>query len=114
MSKRIIYIIGMAMLLLTGCERKAPKGTDPFLLQFQMPEEFKANTYYANQKVYLKGSVQYEFTTDIMGMVTVETVVPGIYDIKRDVHGLTQRAHVITLFFGGRSQSVIHRHDKKR
>ena len=46
-----------------------------------MPEEFKANTYYANQKVYLKGSVQYEFTTDIMGMVTVETVVPGIYDI---------------------------------
>ena len=81
MSKRIIYIICMAMLLLTGCERKAPKGTDPFLLQFQMPEEFKANTYYANQKVYLKGSVQYEFTTDIMGMVTVETVVPGIYDI---------------------------------
>ena len=80
MTKRIIYIIGIG-LLLGACQRTAPRGTDPFLLEFQMPEEFKSGSYYANQKVYLNGNVSYEFTTDVMGMVSVESVVPGIYDI---------------------------------
>ena len=71
----------MGLLLLGACQRTAPRGTDPFILEFQMPEEFKSGSYYASQKVYLNGSVNYDFTTDIMGRVSVESVVPGIYDI---------------------------------
>lgn len=77
-----IYIIGLGLALLTSaCQRTAPKGTDPFLLEFVMPEEFGGNVFYASQKVYLNGSVDYEYLTDVMGMVNVESVVPGIYDI---------------------------------
>ena len=79
MTKRIIYIIGIV--LLAACQRVAPKGTDPFLLEFVMPEEFAEGSYYASQKVYLNGGVNYEFLTDVRGMVSVESVVPGIYDI---------------------------------
>ena len=79
MRKRIIYIIGIV--LLAACQRVAPKGTDPFLMEFVMPEEFAEGSYYASQKVYLNGGVSYEFLTDVRGMVSVESVVPGIYDI---------------------------------
>ena len=80
MTRRtIIYIIGLV--LLGACQRTAPKGTDPFLLEFVMPEEFGGSVYYASQRVYLNGSVDYEYVTDVMGMVNVESVVPGIYDI---------------------------------
>lgn len=81
MKKRYIYIIGMAALLLAACQRVAPKGTEPFLLEFEMPDEFGTGTYYADQKVFLKGSLDYEYRTDITGRVTVESVVPGTYDI---------------------------------
>ena len=51
--------MGLA-LLTSACQRTAPKGTDPFLLEFVMPEEFGGNVFYASQKVYLNGSVDYE------------------------------------------------------
>lgn len=81
MTKRMIYILGIGLLLLSACQRTAPKGTSPFLLEFVMPEEFGSNTCYSGQKVYLNGNVSYEYYTDVMGLVSVESVIPGIYDI---------------------------------
>lgn len=82
--KRIIILIAIAFAALPlalSCRREAPAGTEAFLLEFTMPEECHSNAFYAGQKVYLRGGVDYEFETDICGMVTVPSVVPGIYDI---------------------------------
>lgn len=70
-----------AALMLLSCRREAPKGTSPFLLEFVLPAEFSPNAFYSGQKVYLNGTASYTFETDLMGMVSVPTVVPGIYDI---------------------------------
>jgi len=78
--KRIIYTIP-TVLLAISCTREAPRGTEPFLMEFQLPGEFSAGAYYSGQKVYLNGVASYEFETDIRGMVTVESIIPGIYDI---------------------------------
>ena len=81
MMKRVLIPI-LCLAALASCQRVAPKGTDPFLMEFILPEEFGAGSYYANQDVLLKGkSLQYTYSTDIRGMVSVESVVPGIYDI---------------------------------
>ena len=81
--KQLFRIIAgmLAVLPPFACERKAPKGTDPFVLEFVMPEGTPSQARYAGQKVYLNGNVRYTFETDLMGMVSVESVVPGIYDI---------------------------------
>ena len=69
------------MALALSCTREAPKPNAPFLLEFRMPEECRADAQYKNQRVFIKGSLSYEFETDIAGMVTVNGLVPGIYDI---------------------------------
>lgn len=79
--KKITLII-ISLSVLAACQRTAPKGTEAFLLEFVMPGDFVENAFYANQDVLLKGnSMEYTYRTDLRGMVTVETVVPGIYDI---------------------------------
>ena len=77
--KRILF----ATLILTAlsCTREVPRPTDAFLLEFRMPEECKASALYKNQRVFLNGNVSYEFETDVAGMVTVDELIPGIYDI---------------------------------
>ena len=77
--KRILFASLMALAL--SCTREAPKPTAPFLLEFRMPEECRADAQYKNQRVFIKGSLSYEFETDVAGMVTVDALVPGIYDI---------------------------------
>ena len=77
--KRILFASMMALAL--SCTREAPKPNAPFLLEFRMPEECRADAQYKNQRVFIKGSLSYEFETDIAGMVTVDALVPGIYDI---------------------------------
>lgn len=82
MKHIIRLIIGLAAVLpLFSCERKAPRGTDSFVMEFVMPEDFPSSAQYSGQKVYLKGSANYEFVTDPMGVVSIESLVPGIYDI---------------------------------
>ena len=46
-----------------------------------MPQECLTAARYHNQRVLIKGDISYEFQTDIAGMVTVDALVPGIYDI---------------------------------
>jgi len=77
--KRILYasLIGLAL----SCTREAPKPTSAFLLEFRMPEECLTAARYKNQRVLLKGDISYTYETDIAGMVTVDAIVPGIYDI---------------------------------
>ena len=70
-----------AALLSLSCQRQAPSGTDAFLIQFKLPAECRESAFYANHTVTLKGNLSYEFHTDICGMVSVESIVPGIYDI---------------------------------
>ena len=78
----IIFLTTFAAALsLLSCRREPPVGTDAFLLEFTMPEECRPNTFYSGHTVLLKGSVNYEFETDAFGLVTVDSVVPGIYDI---------------------------------
>ena len=81
--KRIIIALASlaAVLSLGSCRREAPRGTDAFLLEFVMPADCRDNAFYAGQTVYLKGGVNYSFETDAFGLVTVDSVVPGIYDI---------------------------------
>ena len=81
--KRIIIALASlaAVLSLGSCHREAPRGTDAFLLEFVMPADCRDNAFYAGQTVYLKGGVNYSFETDAFGLVTVDSVVPGIYDI---------------------------------
>lgn len=80
MKNRTLHIIGIC-LALCACQRQAPKGTGSFLMEFVMPEEFGPSASYALQTVYMSGSMSYEFQTDLMGMVTVESVVPDLYNI---------------------------------
>ena len=77
--KRILFASMMALAL--SCTREAPKPNAPFLLEFRMPEECRADAQYKNQRVFIKGSLSYEFETNVAGMVTVDALVPGIYDI---------------------------------
>lgn len=77
--KRILF--ATLILAALSCTREAPKPTEAFLLEFRMPEECKASAQYRNQRVFLNGDVSYEFETDVAGMVTVDELVPGIYDI---------------------------------
>lgn len=76
-----ILIIFAAALLGSSCKRQAPTGTQAFLIEFKMPEECSESAFYANRAVTLRGPMDYEFQTDICGMVSVPSVVPGIYDI---------------------------------
>ena len=77
--KRILF----ATLILTAlsCTREAPRPTEAFLLEFRMPEGCHPTARYKNQRVFINGDISYEFETDIAGMVTVDGLVPGIYDI---------------------------------
>ena len=77
--KRILF--ATLILAALSCTREAPKPTEAFLLEFRMPEECKASALYGNQRVFLNGNVSYAFETDVAGMVTVDQLVPGIYDI---------------------------------
>lgn len=82
----IITLITLAAALsFMSCRREPPVGTDAFLLEFTMPEGCRTNAFYSGHKVYLKGGVNYEFETDDFGLVTVDSVVPGIYDIITSV-----------------------------
>ena len=82
MKKTAITLTALlAALLIPSCRREAPVGTDAFLLEFVMPEGCRNNAFYGGQKVFLKGGVNYEYETDAFGNVTVDSVVPGIYDI---------------------------------
>ena len=77
--KRILF--ATLILAALSCTREAPRPTEAFLLEFRMPEGCKESAQYGNQRVFLNGDVSYEFETDIAGMVTVDQLVPGIYDI---------------------------------
>lgn len=70
-----------ALMAAFSCQREAPTGTKSFLLEFIMPAECSAGVYYSDAEVTLSGPLSYTFTTDVRGMVNVESVVPGIYDI---------------------------------
>ena len=77
--KRILF--ATLILAALSCTREAPRPTEAFLLEFRMPEECKPAAQYKNQRVFIQGDISYEFETDVAGMVTVEALVPGIYDI---------------------------------
>ena len=77
--KRILF--ATLILAALSCTREAPRPTEAFLLEFRMPEECKSTAQYKNQRVFINGDINYEFETDIAGMVTVDELVPGIYDI---------------------------------
>ena len=81
--KRIItaLIIIAAALAGTSCKRQAPSGTSAFLIEFKLPSECRESAFYAGRTVTLKGEMDYEFQTDICGIVNVPSIVPGIYDI---------------------------------
>ena len=78
--KRIL-LASAILLALVSCKREAPRQTESFLLEFRMPKECLTSARYKNRSVTLKGSADYEFITDVAGMVSVEGVIPGIYDI---------------------------------
>ena len=77
--KRILF--ATLILAALSCTREAPRPTEAFLLEFRMPEECKPAAQYKNRRVFIQGDISYEFETDVAGMVTVEALVPGIYDI---------------------------------
>ena len=81
--KRIVrtVILLAAAFAPVACRRVPPVGTDGFRLEFVMPEGCRADAAYAQQQVNMKGAVSYTFETDARGMVAVESIVPGIYDI---------------------------------
>ncbi|MCQ2144466.1 MAG: DUF4876 domain-containing protein [Bacteroidales bacterium] len=95
MKKLAIYTALLVSLsILAGCTREAPRETDSFMLTFLMPEECNGNAFYSNQTVRMSGAAEYEFETDICGMVKVESVIPGIYDIvtKMEISGAQYKA----------------------
>ena len=69
------------ILLALSCHREAPRATDPFLLEFRMPEACTDAARYKYQRVVFNGGQSYQFETDAAGMLTVSNLVPGIYDI---------------------------------
>ena len=77
--KRILF--ATLILAALSCTREAPKTTEPFLVEFRMPEQCVDAARYKNQRVVLNGDLSYQFETDAAGMVTVTDLVPGIYDI---------------------------------
>jgi hypothetical protein len=77
--KRILF--ATLILAALSCTREAPRPTEAFLLTFRMPDACKPSAQYKNQRVFLNGDVSYAFETDIAGMVTVDGLIPGIYDI---------------------------------
>ena len=77
--KRILF--ATLILAALSCTREAPRPTEAFLLEFRMPDECKPAAKYKNQRVFINGDVSYEFETDVAGMVTVDELIPGIYDI---------------------------------
>ena len=77
--KRILF--ATLILAALSCTREAPRPTEAFLLEFRMPEGCHPTARYKNQRVFINGDISYEFETDIAGMVTVDGLVPGIYDI---------------------------------
>ena len=77
--KRILF--ATLILAALSCTREAPRPTEAFLLEFRMPEGCKSSAQYRNQRVFINGDVSYEFETDVAGMVTVDELIPGIYDI---------------------------------
>lgn len=95
MKKKTIYTaLSVLIAVLAGCTRVAPQETESFMLTFLMPEECNGNAFYSNQKVQMTGAAEYEFETDICGMVKVESVIPGIYDIvtKMEITGAQYKA----------------------
>lgn len=96
MTRKYIIAAVMMLLMLIGCTREAPKETDSFMLEFVMPQECNHNSFYSGQKVQFSGSASYEFETDICGMVKVESIIPGIYDIttKMEISGAQYNAMV--------------------
>ncbi len=83
MMKRTLPIAMLLafVLLPLSCRREPPVGTAPFRLEFPLPEEFRADAFYAGRQVTLRGPLEYTFETDARGTVNVESIVPGIYDI---------------------------------
>ena len=75
----------MIALAAVACKRVAPEETGSFLLEFRMPDDCIPSAYYSGAKVSLKGAMDYEFETDVRGMVNVPSVVPGIYNIITNV-----------------------------
>ena len=61
--KRILF--ATLILAAFSCTREAPRPTESFLLEFRMPEECKSSALYRNQRVFINGSVSYEFETDV-------------------------------------------------
>lgn len=78
--KRIL-LASTILLALVSCKREAPRQTESFLMEFRMPQECLSSARYKNKTVVLKGTDSYEYVTDVAGMVSVEGIVPGIYDI---------------------------------
>ena len=50
-------------------------------MEFVMPDNSLPAVYYSGQKVLISGDVKYEYETDVCGMVCVNSIIPGIYDI---------------------------------
>ena len=76
-----IYTLLLIALAAIACKRVAPEETGSFSLEFRMPDECLSDAYYSGAKVQLNGAMDYEFETDSRGVVSVPSVVPGIYDI---------------------------------
>lgn len=80
-------LLASLILLTCACTRisrasqEAPKPTESFLLTFKMPEECLSTAKYKNRQVFLTGTASYEYRTDVAGMLTVDGIIPGIYDI---------------------------------
>ena len=100
--KKIIVIITSMAAILCACTREAPQEVGSFILEFVMPDGCSRNAFYAGQSVQVKGDVEYEFETDICGMVNVPSIIPGIYDIttKMELSGaeykkmMTEDSHI--------------------
>lgn len=75
--------------LFCSCTREAPQETGSFMLEFEMPDGCSPNVFYSGRTVQLKGELEYEYETDICGMVKVPSIIPGIYDIvsKMEISG---------------------------
>ena len=76
-----IYTLLLIALAAIACKRVAPEETGSFSLEFRMPDECLSDACYSGAKVQLNGAMDYEFETDSRGVVSVPSVVPGIYDI---------------------------------
>lgn len=96
--KKIMILTTVMTALLCACTREAPKETGSFMLEFVMPDGCSQNIFYAGQSVLMKGEMEYEFETDICGMVKVPSIIPGIYDIttKMEISGAEYKKMMVT------------------